>query len=114
MTQVIDIEDAKKRVDGDTDILVELFGIFLDELPRMMADIRRAVAGRDAEALEHSAHSLKGSAANLSAAPVSEAARVLECAAVGGDLSCLAPALATLESEAERLRAALENPAAAA
>jgi HPt (histidine-containing phosphotransfer) domain-containing protein len=114
MDAIIDIDEAKKRLDGDVEILRELLEIFADELPRMMADIEAAITRDDARALQHSAHSLKGSAANLSAKSVTEAARVLELAGRDGNLNGVRIHYATLAVEVARLRVALEDPAIAA
>jgi HPt (histidine-containing phosphotransfer) domain-containing protein len=52
--------------------------LFLDDLPGRLAAIQDAVANQDAAALRATAHALKGSAGNLSAVGLFEAARVLE------------------------------------
>ena len=62
------------------ELLQELAGLFLDECPQRMAEIREAIARRDAAALEQAAHALKGSVANFGARAAIEAAHRLEMA----------------------------------
>jgi len=52
---------ALSRVGGDVELLKEVVELFLDDYPSTFEKIRGAVASRDATALEHHAHSLKGS-----------------------------------------------------
>ena len=61
------LEAVLKRVDGDWTFLVELIGLFLEESPRTLAEIRGAVYSGDWETLERSAHSLKSSVGMLCA-----------------------------------------------
>ena len=55
-----------------------MIGVFLADCPARLADIKAAVDARDAEAIRHAAHGLKGAAANLSASALFNAAAVLE------------------------------------
>lgn len=52
---------------GDTALMHELLRIFLDERPRMMQAIRDAVDANDRQAIERSAHALKGCIGNFRA-----------------------------------------------
>jgi two-component system, sensor histidine kinase and response regulator len=53
------------RLDGDHELLDEVVDIFLRDTPALLDDVGRAVAARDARALESAAHSLKGSTSQL-------------------------------------------------
>jgi two-component system sensor histidine kinase/response regulator len=66
------------RVEGDTQLLGEMAGLFLKNYPRLLEEIRRAVEQRDARALERAAHTLKGSVSNFTARRAFQAARRLE------------------------------------
>jgi two-component system sensor histidine kinase/response regulator len=68
----------RRRVSGDDELMTEVIRLFLDDLPLRLAAIKDAVTSRNADALRSAAHTLKGSAGNLSAAGLFEAARVLE------------------------------------
>ncbi|KYK26695.1 MAG: hypothetical protein AYK23_02700 [Candidatus Proteinoplasmatales archaeon SG8-5] len=77
-SQYIDVKDLKKRLGDDDELISEMFGIFIEDTQNLLMAIQSAVEGGDAEALQHSAHSLKGMAANLSAVKIREAAFKLE------------------------------------
>src|SRR5207248_10364829 len=55
------------RVEGDTTLLREVTDLFLEDAPRLLAEIRDAISRKDAKALERAAHALKGSIANFGA-----------------------------------------------
>jgi len=76
--QVMDRAAALARVGGDLELLREIAVLFLDEYPRALDDIHRALAARDAKLLEHAAHGIKGSVANFSAPAAEDAAFQLE------------------------------------
>jgi two-component system sensor histidine kinase/response regulator len=72
-------EDAlRQRLSGDDELMADVIGLFLEDLPARLADIKSAVDGRNAAALHAAAHALKGSAASLSASGLFQAAGVLE------------------------------------
>jgi|SRR5689334_3689616 len=75
---VMDRATALARVGGDLELLKEIATLFLDEYPRALDDMRKALATGDAKLLEHAAHGLKGSVANFSAPAAEEAAFQLE------------------------------------
>ncbi len=60
---------ALSRVGGDVELLKEVVELFLDDYPTTFEKIKSAVASRDATALEHHAHSLKGSVSTFGAEP---------------------------------------------
>ncbi|MCC7498364.1 MAG: Hpt domain-containing protein [Bryobacterales bacterium] len=103
----LDREAALDRVGGDLELLQEVAALFLEEYPALLSHIREAVVAGDALALEHSAHSLKGSVSNFGAESAHEAAFQLELAGKTGDLSRAAERLARLETSLELLRCAL-------
>jgi PAS domain S-box-containing protein len=73
-----DMAAALARVDGDLELMKELAGLFLSDCPHRMAEIREAIAERNAPRLHHAAHALKGSVANFAAHEAFEAAQRLE------------------------------------
>jgi CheY-like chemotaxis protein len=105
--ELLDTEAVLARVDGDVELLRYIVYLFLEELPKLMWEIRDAVARHDSEALERAAHMLKGSVGNFHANAVVGAAQHLETIAREGDLSGARDALAVLEHETERLKPAL-------
>jgi CheY-like chemotaxis protein len=75
------------RFDGDSDLLKELAGIFLQECPRMLEEIRAALRAADCKALERAVHTLKGSVGNFAMPGPWETAQRLELLAKSGQLS---------------------------
>src|SRR4029079_7740049 len=71
---VFDRDAALDRMDGDGDLLKELVGLFLDECPQRMAEIREVLTRRDAARLGQAAHTLKGSVGNFAARQAFEGA----------------------------------------
>ena len=70
--------EALERVDGDEELLRELCQIFLQESPKLLVNLRRAIVDTDAQAVMCAAHSLKGELGYLGAAGASQAAQELE------------------------------------
>jgi CheY-like chemotaxis protein/HPt (histidine-containing phosphotransfer) domain-containing protein len=63
----INLLELLDRVENDVELLQEMVELFLDISPRLLGEMEAAVAARDSENLERTAHALKGSLANLSA-----------------------------------------------
>ncbi len=74
----VDPDAALARVEGDRELLHEIIGLFLDEAPERMGEIRTAISDRNGNALERAAHSLKGSVSYFGAPSAYEAALRLE------------------------------------
>ena len=97
-----------KRVDGDRDLLKEIAGLFFEDTPRLMVEIRKAIECSDANALERSAHTLKGSIGNFGARHASEFAYSLEQMGRNGDFARALEAFEQLEQQLALLGPALE------
>jgi PAS domain S-box-containing protein len=105
--EVFDLDRALAAVGGDAELLRELAGIFLQEYPGTLQDIRTAVAQGAAGNLKCAAHSLKGSVDNFAAGPAFAAAQRLEMMGRDDKLADAPQALADLERELDRLTPAL-------
>jgi HPt (histidine-containing phosphotransfer) domain-containing protein len=92
---------------GDGVLAKEMARLFLEDYPHRLNEIAEAIAHSDSERLERAAHVLRGSVANFPAREAVEAASILERLGGSGDLSGADEALALLEFEMGRLRAAL-------
>jgi HPt (histidine-containing phosphotransfer) domain-containing protein len=90
------------RVGGDQALLAELAGLFLREYPRMMENVRAALAARDADTLLRAAHCLKGSAGVFGAEEVAAAAGRLEAMGRQNDLAEGEDAWAALQAALAR------------
>jgi len=97
----------RERVEGDTEFLREIIALFLEDNPRLMADIRAAVAAGNALALKRAAHTLRGAAANFGAAAVVAGAKELETLANSGNLRDAASAADRLAAVLGELETAL-------
>ena len=61
----IDLKTALERTGGETDFLEELIDMFMDDFEEQFAALKDAVHRNDAKSVQETAHSLKGSSANL-------------------------------------------------
>jgi HPt (histidine-containing phosphotransfer) domain-containing protein len=98
---------ALDRLAGDEGLLRELCEVFLEEEPKWRAEIRAAVAARDAASLKRAAHTLKGAVDSIGGARAYRAALELERMGREGNLDGAEAALAELERELDALVPAL-------
>ena len=97
---VFDREAAMDNMGGDEGLFREILGLFLDDCPRLLADLREAIASDDATSMGRAAHTLKGTSGHFAANAVTAAALRLEtasrsgsCAGAAADLDALIAAL---------------------
>lgn len=83
---ILSEETTLDRLKGDSELLTTLYRVFLGDLPKKLVAIDEAAADNDLNALQRSAHSLKGASATIGADALREAAFNLEMAAKGNDL----------------------------
>jgi len=100
---------ALKRVDGDRELLKEVAGLFFEDTPRLMTDLRNAIQRGDGNALQRSAHTLKGSVSNFGARAASDAAASLEQMGRNGDFAKAPELFGRLELQINLLIPALET-----
>ena len=93
---------------GDVKLLKEIASLFLDEYPKVLADLRVAAASGDAQSLERTAHGLKGSVATFGANAAVDAALQLESMGRAHQMSEVAHVLRTLELALAAVRPELE------
>jgi HPt (histidine-containing phosphotransfer) domain-containing protein len=87
LAQVMDVENALRRLGEDVELLEQIILIFLEDAPRLVHTARQSLARADAVELRRAAHSLKGMMATLGAQVGVNAAYRLEQVAAGGDLA---------------------------
>ena len=100
---------ALERVGGDEALLREIVTIFLDDIPRHMSSLSRAIAEEDSESVERVAHSLKGEMGYLGLSGLLHQAHELERMGNERQLKPAAEAFATFESRISLVIAAMHN-----
>lgn len=105
----LDREFALARVGGDVELLREIAALFIDDYPRVIGQLRDALAHGDAQGLERTAHGLKGSVSTFGARNAMEAAKMLENLGRSHKLDEVRQILNTLELALAALRSELET-----
>jgi CheY-like chemotaxis protein len=82
----------------------ELIDTFLEDTPKLLADMRRAWAERNADTFRRAAHSLKSNSANFGAATLSALSKELEMMGKAGELEGAEQEMARVEKEYERVK----------
>ncbi|HXM12411.1 MAG: response regulator [Candidatus Sulfotelmatobacter sp.] len=98
-----------KRVDGDEQLLHEIVQIFLEESPKQLAELKRAVTEGNAELVERTAHGLKGELSYLSMPTVSQRAHELERMGRECNLDHAAELFAVFETEVSAVAAKMRR-----
>ena len=99
---------ALEQVAGDLELLREIAGLFLQDAPRWLADIRNGIARRDSDTLERAAHTLKGAISTFGVEQAHQLALRLEQMGRGHDFTGAEDVCRQLEQELNRLQPALE------
>ena len=82
------------QANAGADFVLELVGTFAEEAPRLLAELRSALAGGEAERFRRAAHSLKSNSHTFGATRLAAMARALELEGLPPDaasLDALAP-----------------------
>ena len=101
---IFNLTEFIDRSEGDFGLAREVASIFSSSAPGYIEAIRNAVTAGAADAVQHSAHKLKGAAANLALQLLEESARMIESLAGSGNLEKVGLLLPELE---QRLAEAL-------
>lgn len=97
--QIFNLNEALARADHDYELLQAMAELFLEHSPKDLAEIKTALAVRDAEAVGRFAHRLKGAVLQLCAPAMLEAAKRMEDAGKAGDIAAAAALYGGLEAE---------------
>jgi len=82
--EIIDLKDVLERVQGDKELLDELFDIYQEDFVAKRKALGDAIAANDIAKVKEVAHSMKGSSGNISAKPLHAACLKLEMLAKEG------------------------------
>ena len=107
--RILDLGLLLNQVGGDRRLMRELVAIFLQDYPRQLERLRRALGEGDAAGVARAAHSLKGAAGNLAAEGVVAVARRLEALGKAGELAGAEEVLGQLEAEMALLKTYAET-----
>jgi len=108
-TAIFDSEAFLKRLMGDRQLARKIIKGFLDDVPRQLNSLRKRLDESDETGVSLQAHTLKGSAANVSAVGLGAIAQQMERAAAVGRLDRFGKLLPRAVEEFERLKSTLEN-----
>ncbi len=101
---VIDLSVYQELKDNTgADFIVELIDTFLDDTPRQIQEMRRALPAGDTETFRRAAHSLKSNSATFGARHLSELARELEMLAKENQLGQVGERIAAVDDEYTRV-----------
>lgn len=111
---VLDKADLMERLDDDHELAVELAMLFISDVREKLVSLGDAVNSGLGPEIEKEAHSLKGSASNLSAERIRYIAGLIEVAAKNNDmgtvLSCHRMIRPSIDELIEVLRADIISP----
>lgn len=105
---LINREAALQRLDGNQELLKDLFGFFLEDAPRLLEAANTSIQNGNAAEAERAAHSLKGLAANFDAESCVTAAKRLEDIARTKRLDQASQALERLQAAVQQLSEELQ------
>ncbi|MEJ7731071.1 MAG: response regulator [Polyangiaceae bacterium] len=105
---LVDEAAALARVGGDPELLRELVGVFLAEVPGWLAELGKAMAAGDATSVRRVAHTIKGAVDNCGASSARASANRLEQLARDKQMAGAPAALDELAAELRRLDPALQ------
>jgi PAS domain S-box-containing protein len=105
----LDARVALASVEGDTSLLQELSQLFQADCARLQAELRSAVAEKNALQLRRAAHTLRGAASSFGACRIVAAAQALEELGQTGQLDNAAELAARLDELLQQVPAALDQ-----
>ena len=104
------IENLRELNPDDNDAFIrEIIGIFLEDTPQRIADLEASLTAADAPKFSRTAHSIKGSSANLGATALRNLAEQLEQRSHQEGLANVAGLLAGLKQEYGRTQVELRK-----
>ncbi len=105
---IFDREALMDRVGQDEAFVQELIQLFLTDMPEKILELREAVACSDFSLIEQKAHTIKGTAANMSVIEMSKIALEIETAAKNNEGGHLDAMMKKLERGFDRAKAAFQ------
>ncbi|HDH05022.1 MAG TPA: response regulator [Nitrospirae bacterium] len=103
--------ETLERLGGDEELLKELYEVFIDDAPRQMEILKKAIDTNDTVLTERQAHSLKSATANIGANSMSDKAFKIELTARDRNLNNAHMLYEKLEHELKKVLKALTEDA---
>lgn len=100
----VDLKDVLERVQGDVELLKELFQIYSEDFVEKRKALTLAIEKNDYEQVKSIAHSLKGASGNISAKKLYASFLNLEQIGKGSDLSKAPELLARIDVQYQELQ----------
>lgn len=97
--KAFDEQALLERLEGDKQAFKEIVGLFCEEIPVLLKDLRLAAQAEDWERLARLSHSLKGASSNFGAYPLADLAGQMELMAKTPDPAKLHSLLARMDLE---------------
>ncbi len=107
--EIFDKEALIESYGDNSEIFNELLDMYFNDIPAMFFQVQKAVEERDSQALDESAHSLKGAVGAFEAKRAHAAASTLERMGKEETFDGVDEALANLEKEIQELDTALNQ-----
>lgn len=106
---ILELQEALERVLDDEELLVEAIGLLIEDVPKVLGELREAVRVGDLEEARSRAHALKGAVSNVGAKQMVRACLDVEIAAREVKLGGLEHGLEGVEEAWRRLGPELER-----
>ncbi len=104
-----DYSEAMQRVGGDLALLSQVLAIFLDEMPKMKAAIKKNAEEGNSRLLWNESHKMKGAAGHFGGAELVHVLEQIEACAKKDDFPAVIGLLGSLAQAAERFKACVSH-----
>lgn len=106
---VFDFSATVKNLNGDVELLKEVVELFVDDAPNQLQALETAIQEGDANAIEHNAHTLKGSSSCVGAEKMRQQASQLEILGQYANFDASAKRFDALQTSFEELKIAVHD-----
>jgi HPt (histidine-containing phosphotransfer) domain-containing protein len=102
--EIIDLKDVLERVQGDKELLAELFDIYQEDFVVKRKALGDAITAHDIAKIKEVAHSMKGSSGNISAKSLYAACLKLESLAKEGKTDGMQEVASSIDGYFEKIK----------
>jgi HPt (histidine-containing phosphotransfer) domain-containing protein len=105
---ILNRQAALDRIEHDNELYDEICGIFRDDVPKIVDQLKEALNCCDIPVATRHAHSIKSAAANIGATDLNETARLAENALRTGSLENIHSLISEIDQNISRVLKELE------